>query len=79
MPLWSAYWGSPRAGFGWMFPLIGLVFMAVMVVVCIRMMGGLMRGGCMPRHPGQGGSEVEDLRKEIRELKDEIQRLRERA
>ena len=79
MPVWSTYWGPPCAGFGWVFPLIGLVFMAVMVVVCMRMMGGVMRGGCMSGHPGQGGSEVEGLRKEVREMKDEIQRLRERA
>jgi hypothetical protein len=33
----------------------------------------------MSGHPGQRGSEVEDLRKEVREMSDEIQRLRERA
>jgi len=79
VPVWSTYWGPPCAGFGWTFPLIGLVFMAVMVGVCIRMMGGVMRGCCMPGHPGQRGSELEDLRKEVREMSDEIHRLRERA
>jgi hypothetical protein len=73
---WSAYWGLPCAGFGWMFPLIGLVFMVVMVVVCMRM-GGMPRGGCMAGHPGRRGSDVEDLRREIQGMKDEIQKLRE--
>ena len=73
---WSAYWGLPCAGFGWMFSLIGPVFMVVMVVVCMRM-GGMPRGGCMAGHPGRRRRDVEDLRREIQGMKDEIQKLRE--
>lgn len=79
MPVWNPYWGPPCAGFGGTFALVGLVFMVVMVVVCIRMMGGVMRGVCMSGHHGQRDTELEGLRMEIRGLKDEIQRLRERA
>jgi hypothetical protein len=50
--------------------------MVVMVVVCMRM-GGMPRGGCLAGHPGRRGSDVEDLRREIQGIKDEIQKLRE--
>lgn len=79
MPMWSGYWGPPWAGFGWIFPLIGLVFMAVVVFFCIRMMSGMSGFGCMGRHGGQNAKEAEDLRREVRELKEEIRKLREPA
>ena len=79
MPMWGGYWGPPWAGFGWIFPLIGLLFMVLMVFVCMRMMGSTMRGGCMAGHGGHSASEVEDLRREVRELKDEIRKLRDRS
>lgn len=79
MPMWGGYWGAPWAGFGWIFPLIGLLFMVIMVFMCVRMMGGTMRGGCMPGHVSHTASETEELRREVRELKEEIQKLRERT
>ncbi len=44
MPICGAYWGIPWAGFGWIFPVVGLVFMVVMAFVCFRMMGRCMVG-----------------------------------
>ncbi len=29
MPMWGGYWGMPWSGFGWMLPLIGLLFMDI--------------------------------------------------
>jgi uncharacterized membrane protein len=74
--MWGGYWGTPWGGFGWIFPLIGLLFMVVMVFMCIRMMGGMSRFGCMGSHSNQSAGEVEALRQEVRGLKEEIRKLR---
>jgi uncharacterized membrane protein len=79
MPMWGGYWGPPWGGFGWIFPVIGLLFMAVMVFMCIRMMGGMMRGGCVAGHGRHSAGEVEDLRREVGELKEEIRKLRDQS
>ncbi len=80
MPFWSGYWGMPWSGIGWIFPLIGLLFMVVMAVVCMRMMGGMMGRGCMMGHGGQSSAgETEDLRREVRELREEIRKLHEKS
>jgi hypothetical protein len=79
MPMWSGYWGPPWGGFAWIFPLIGLLFMVVMVFVCIRMMGGMSGFGCMPSHGAPDAKETEELRREVRELKEQIHRLRGRS
>ncbi len=77
--MWGWGWGPPWGGFGWIFPVIGLLFMVVMAFVCIRMMGGMMGGGCFGGHRGHDASEAEDLRREVRELKEEIRKLRDRS
>jgi hypothetical protein len=74
MHMWGGYWGMPWVGFGWIFPLIGILFMVVMAFVCCRMMGRMAGSGCMPGHGGTG--EIEDLRREVRELKEEIRKFR---
>ncbi len=79
MPMWGGYWGPPWGGFGWIFPLIGLLFMVVMVFMCIRMMGGMSRFGCMGSHGGQNAKETEDLRQEVQAMKEEIRQLRDRS
>jgi polyhydroxyalkanoate synthesis regulator phasin len=50
--------------------------MAVMIVFCARMMRGMSGVGCMASHSGHTTSEIEDLRREVRELKEQIQKLR---
>ncbi len=79
MPMWAAYWAAPWGGFGWIFPLIGLLFMVVMGFVCIRMMGGMSGFGCMGGHTAHTTGEVEDLRRGVRDLREEIRKLRERS
>ena len=79
MPMWGGYWGHPWGGFGWFFPLIGLFFMALIVVMCFRMMGRRMGDGCMAGHDAHSSPELEDLRREVRELREEIRKLRERG
>jgi hypothetical protein len=66
MPMWGYGWG----GFGWLFPLVGLFFMAIMMIACFWTMG---------RHDGPSASEIEDLRREIRELQEEVRQLRSRV
>ena len=78
MPMSGGYWGAPWGGFGWIFPLVGVLFMALMAFMCVRMIGRTMGGGCMVGHGAPGTGEIEDLRREIRELKGEIRNLRDR-
>jgi hypothetical protein len=73
---WAGYWGGPWGASGWVFPLLGLLVMAVMVFVCVRMMGGMAGGGCMRRHGHPPADDTEALRRELRELKEEIEKLR---
>ena len=58
-------------GMGWIFPLIGFAF----VIVCLFAISRLFRGGagfC----GGRRNNEIEDLRREMREFKVEIAKLR---
>lgn len=71
--------GAAVGGFGWIFPLIGLLFMAVMVFVCIGVMGGMPGLGCMGGRRGHSAEPVDDLRREIQGLKEEVRRLRDRS
>jgi hypothetical protein len=75
MPMWGGYWGAPWGGFGWIFPLIGLLFMVMMAFACFRMMGGCMAGRGVAGRIDHKPDEVEELRREVQELKDEIRKL----
>ncbi len=75
MTVWGTSWGAPCAGFGWIFPLIGLIFMIVMIVVCTRTIGRMVRGGWMCGCRAQREVEDEDLRNEVREMRSALQRL----
>lgn len=77
--MWGWGWGPAWGGFGWIFPLIGLLIMAVMVFACLRMMGGMRGFGCMGEHRGHSATELDELRREVRELKEEIRKLRDRS
>ena len=78
MPMWGGYWGGPWGGFGWLFPVIVLMFMAVMMFLCVRMMGGTMRRGPegSGSHATHQADEIADLRRDVRELREEIRQLR---
>ena len=70
MPMWGYGWSGPWGGFGWLFPFVGLTLMLVIMIACVRMMG---------RHAGPSASEIDGLRREIRELKEEMRKLRGRT
>lgn len=71
--MWGS-WGMPMWGFGWLIPLIGFAFCLAFVVVMMRAMGG-GRFMCMGGHE-RGGDDVADLRREVRELREEVSRLK---
>jgi hypothetical protein len=64
---WCGFWGISGSAFWWVLPLIGLVFMGVMLFVCSRGVGCM--GGCRRR---SGDS---DLRHEVETLKEEVRKL----
>lgn len=74
MLMWNGYWGAPWGWFGWIMPLVCLLFVVVMAFACFRMMGG-----CMAGHGRRASGGTEDLRTQIRELREEIRKLRERS
>jgi hypothetical protein len=78
MPMWGGYWGGPWAGFGWLFPVVGLLFMGVMMLLCFRMMGAMVRRGPAGSDAGNQATEVSELRREMEHLREEIRRLRDR-
>ncbi len=67
------WFGNPIWSFWWVFPLIGLVFMVLMMFMMFRR-GGMM-GMCTP----MGRDAGEDLRRQVDELKEEIERLKKQA
>ncbi len=76
MPFWGQDWGSPL-GLGWLFPLVGLLFMAVMALFCFRVVGGMAGPRCRGRRRNHTILQSDDLRQEIDELREEVRRLRE--
>ncbi len=69
-------WGlGPLVGFGWVFPLICLAFMVVFLLACTRRMGRVVGGRAIPGGCGRPDVGDEDLRAEIRDLKEEVRKL----
>ena len=77
MPMWGGYWGGPWAGFGWVFPDRSL-FMGLMMFLCCRMMGAMVRRRPVGSDAGHQATEVSELRHEMEHLREEIRRLRDR-
>ena len=63
-------------GVGWIFPLIGLSFALVCLFAMLRW---IARGGgptCMGGHQSRGLQETEELRRQVHELREEVDRLK---
>ena len=63
-------------GFGWIFPLFGLAMALFCLMVIVRWAA---RGGgpmCMGGHHGHGPAETEDLRRQVRELREGVDKLK---
>ena len=69
------WWNGPPPMWGmwWIFPLIGLCFFIAMLFAISRFFGR-GTGFC----GGRRYDEIDDLRREIRDLKDEIAKLKKR-
>lgn len=65
------WYGPPMWGFGPLFPVMMFIGMVVMIVVIFRLFG---RGGGLCGFGRHG--EMDDLRKEVRDLRSEIETLR---
>ena len=79
MPMWGGYWGGPWAGFGWLFPVIGLLFMGLMMFLCCRVMGRKVCRGREGSTAVHQDTEVGGLRREVQQLREEVRRLRNRG
>jgi hypothetical protein len=67
-------WAMPMWSLGWIFPLVGLAICVFIVVAIIRAPGG--RGFmCMDRD-AHAPDAAADLRREVRELREEVNRLK---
>ena len=64
-------WGPYMWGWGWIFPVIGFIFMMIMIFACS---GFFRKRGSFY---GMGRSDqTEDLKREIGELKEQIAQLK---
>ena len=68
-------WGAPMWGFWWIFPIVGLTVCVVFVIAMVRAMSGGRGFVCMGDHRRHAGDD-DDLRREIRELREEIKQLK---
>ncbi len=64
---WCGYWGTAGAAYWWILPLIGLVFMAVMFLVCFRGFGRM----CGRR---RDSGDLSALQREVEGLKEEVRK-----
>ncbi len=67
-------WGMSMWGFWWIFPLIGMAVCALFLIMMVRALAGGHGFTCMGSHAGQARDD--DLRREIRELREEIKQLK---
>lgn len=74
--MWWGPSGGPMWGFWWIFPVIGLAICLTFFVMMIRAVSGGGRFMCMGGHGHGGADETSELRREVRELREELNRLK---
>ena len=70
------WWNGPGWGpmYGWwVMPFFGIVFLVIVLLIVSRFFGG---GGFCGRTPSGHDSGVDDLKKEIQALRDEVRELK---
>jgi hypothetical protein len=61
--------------YGWWFmPIFGILFLLIVLFIASRFFGG--RGGFCRRPPADRDSDIDELRKEIKALRDEVRELK---
>lgn len=70
-------WGAPMWGLWWIFPVIGLLLLLACVIAMLRFRAGGRRFMCMGGHDGARTDEAPELRREIQDLREEIRQLKE--
>jgi hypothetical protein len=66
---WCGIWGTTGVAYGWILPLIGLVFMGIMFFACFR------RFGCLGGRRRSSG-DLSELQRDLESLKDDVRKLR---
>ena len=67
-------WMGPMWGFWWIVPLIGLIVCLAFAVCAYRALTGRGQFMCMGGHDRD--SKEDDLQREVRELREEVNRLK---
>jgi hypothetical protein len=63
-------------GFWWIFPLMGMLMCLAFAVMAVRFIATGRGFMCMGGHHQAGGDDTADLRREIRALREEVDRLK---
>ncbi len=66
---WCGFWGTTAFAYGWILPLIGLVFVGLMLFVCFRGFG------CMGGRRRTSG-DLSGLQRDLESLKEDVRKLR---
>ena len=68
--MWGPGWG-PMYGW-WVMPFFGIIFMVIVLLIVSRFFGG----GFCGRPPADRDSGIEEIKKELKALRDEISELK---
>ena len=69
MPMWGGTWGGPWYGMGWLMPLFWVLVIGVVIAIVLRRTGG--REGDVRQELAALRRDMQDLKEEVRKLRDE--------